>query len=124
MKKMMTVVLILALMVGVGMAKPLADYDRNLIDLLNDENIGIRASAAQLLGERKVDEAVQPLMSMLKTEKDYKARIVAAIALHKIGNADALPVLKKVAKHDANLTVRRVVTGLIQQFDKANLANM
>ncbi len=36
-----------------------------LIGMLTDENVGRRVSAAQLLGERGVAEAVEPLMEML-----------------------------------------------------------
>ena len=124
MKKPLIVVMMLTLVVGVGFAKPLTDYDRNLIDLLKDGNSGIRSSAAQLLGERKIEQAVKPLIKMLKSEKDYKARIVAAIALFKIGAAEVLPVLKKVAQYDQNRTVRRVATGLVKEFENLKLAKM
>ena len=124
MKKPLIVVMMLTLVVGVGFAKPLTDYDRNLIDLLKDGNSGIRSSAAQLLGERKIEQAVKPLIKMLKSEKDYKARIVAAIALFKIGAAEVLPVLKKVAQYDQNRTVRRVATGLVEEFENLKLAKM
>jgi len=122
MKKYLVFALILFFAVGSGVAKSLSDYDRNLISLLNDENIGIRTSAAQLLGERKVEQAVKPLIEMLKSEGDYKARIVTAIALHNIGGVSALPTLKKVAKNDKNKTVRRVVSGLVQSFERSVLA--
>ncbi|OQX94925.1 hypothetical protein B6I21_08120 [candidate division KSB1 bacterium 4572_119] len=124
MKKLLSFALIFVLFVSAGYAKNLSEYDTNLINLLNDENIGVRSSAAQLLGERKVEDAVKPLVKMLKTEKSYKARIVAAIALHKIGDAESLPALKKVAKNDRNKTVRRVVTGLVQDFENSTFAKM
>ena len=98
------------------------DYDNYLIKSLNDENIGIRASAAQLLGDRKVDLAVEPLMTMLQKEDIYSARIVAAIALYKIGDEKAYTIIKKTAKNDSNQTVRRVLTGIVRQIESAQYA--
>lgn len=99
-------------------------YDTYLIKSLSDENVGIRSSAAQLLGERKVKEAIKPLTKMLKTEKNSSARIVAAMALHKIGDDSVLPLLKKVASKDKNKTVRRVVTALVHDMQGTQLATI
>ena len=98
------------------------NYDKYLIKALKDKNIGVRASAAQLLGERKVEKATKPLIRMLKREKNYSARIIAAIALYQIGDENVLPLLKKKAKYDNNKTVRRVLTGLVLEMETAKLA--
>ena len=105
-------------------AQPVSDkeYNQFLIKSLQDENIGIRSSAAQLLGERQVNEAVEPLVKMLTTEENSSVRIVVAIALYKIGDENALPVLKKVAATDKNKTVRKVAGAIVQKFEKAELA--
>jgi HEAT repeat protein len=92
------------------------EYNQYLINSLNDENIGIRTSAAQLLGERKVQEAVDPLIKMLKSEKQYSARIVVAVALFNIGDEKALPELKKVAKSDKDKCVRVVAAAIVQKM--------
>jgi len=97
-------------------------YDKYLIKSLSDENVGIRSSAAQLLGERKVKEAIEPLTKMLKSEKNSSARIVAAMSLYKIGDESVLPLLKKVASKDKNKTVRRVVTAMVYEMEGAQLA--
>jgi len=98
------------------------DYDQYLVKALKDDNIGIRASAAQLLGERKVETAVKPLVTMLKTEKNYAARIVAAIALYQIGDEKVLPVLREVYKKDKNRTVKHVVAGIIKSMEEKQYA--
>lgn len=98
-------------------------YDQYLIKSLSDENVGIRSSAAQLIGERKVKEAIKPLVKMLKTEKNSSARIVAAMSLYKIGDESVLPLLKKVAAKDDNKTVRRVVTAMVHEMEGTQLAN-
>lgn len=109
---------------GILVAQPINDkeYDQYLIKSLQDENLGIRSSAAQLLGERKVAEAVQPLAKMLTTEENTSVRIVAAIALYKIGDEKALPTLKKVAADDKNKTVRQVVGAIVQKMENVELA--
>ncbi|MDZ7262943.1 MAG: HEAT repeat domain-containing protein [candidate division KSB1 bacterium] len=95
-----------------------SDYDQYLINSLKDENVGIRTSAAQLLGERKTEAAVMPLVKMIKVEKSYAARIVAAMALYQIGDEKALPCLKSVAKKDKNQTVRHVAAGIVRQMQE------
>ena len=99
-------------------------YNQYLINSLDDENIGIRTSAATLLGERRVVEAVEPLIKMLKNEKNYSARIVAAIALYRIGDERAIPVLEHKAKKDKNKTVRHVLNGIIQEMDTTKVAKL
>lgn len=98
------------------------DYDQYLIKSLNDENLGVRTSAAQLLGERKVKDAVDPLVKMVKSEENCSARIVAAMALYQIGAEEALPTLKAVAVKDKNKTVRRVVTAIVNQMESLQVA--
>lgn len=97
------------------------DYDKYLIKCLKDDNIGVRTSAAQLLGDRKAEAAVKPLLKMLKSEKRYCARIVAALALYKIGDEKAIPALEKVACKDKCKTVRRVTTAIVQEMHKIQL---
>jgi len=97
-------------------------YDQYLIKSLQDENVGIRSSAAQLLGERKVADAVKPLVKMLTTEENTSARIVVAMALYQIGDAKALPTLKKVASSDKNKTVRQVVAAIVQKLEHVEVA--
>lgn len=98
------------------------EYDQYLIKSLQDENVGIRTSAAQLLGERKVAEAVKPLVKMLTTEENTSARIVVAMALYQIGDEKALSTLKKVAASDKNKTVRQVVGAIVQKMESVEFA--
>jgi HEAT repeat protein len=93
------------------------EYNKYLIKALKDQNLGIRSSAAQLLGERKVEEAVKPLVVMLKTEKNYAVRIVAAVALHKIGDEKVLPIFKDCLRRDKCKTVKHVLAGLINNME-------
>jgi len=124
MKKVTVFMMMLVFITSAGFAKTLSDYDQNLIQCLKDDNVGIRSSAAQLLGERKVVQAVEPLINMLQNEKDFKVRIMAAIALHKIGDEKALPVLKKVARTDRNRTARRVISAIVEDLENQKLAKL
>ena len=110
---------------GTLLANPVGDkeYDQYLIKSLQDENVGIRSSAAQLLGERKVEVAVEPLVKMLKTEKNSSTRIVVAMALYQIGDEKALPALKEVASNDKNKTVRRVVAAIVHKMNTVQVAH-
>jgi len=98
------------------------EYNKYLLKALKDDNVGIRASAAQLLGERKVDEAIKPLARMLKTEKHYAVRIMAALALYQIGTNEVLPILKQRLKRDRNKTVRHVLAGIIDSMETTKYA--
>jgi len=99
------------------------EYNKYLIKALKDRNIGIRASAAQLLGERQVKEAVKPLIRMLKSENNYAVRIVAALALHKIGDERALLVFKDCLRRDRCKTVKHVLAGLVENMETTLYAN-
>lgn len=99
------------------------EYDQYLIKALADENLGIRSSAAQLLGERKVEEAIKPLARMMKTDTNYAVRIVAAVALYQIGNEEVLPVFKECFRKDRNRTVKHVLAGIIYEMEHPKYAS-
>ena len=73
-------------------------YNQYLIKALQDTNMGIRFSAAKLLGERKCKHAKVHLLDVLKNDEKYQNRIAAGLALMKIGNKDVLRHLKKQAR--------------------------
>lgn len=98
------------------------EYDQYLLKCLKDDNIGIRTSAAQILGERRVVEAVDPLIKMLKSEKEYSARIVVALALFSIGDKKAIPELQKLAKNDRNKSVRTVTASIVRKMQAIEIA--
>jgi len=108
--------------VGLSQEMNEKEYNKFLIKALKDENIGIRSSAAQLLGERKVEAAIEPLKKMLKNEKHYAVRIVAAVSLYQIGNKEVLPVLKESLKKERNKTVQHVLAGIIESLEQVQYA--
>ena len=98
------------------------EYNQLLISLLKDSNIGIRGSAVELLGQRKVIEAVDPLVNMLKTEKNNSVRIAVALTLHKIGDSKALPALKKASKRDKCSSVRNIARAIVKEMESVQVA--
>ena len=98
------------------------EYNQFLISALKDSNIGLRGSAVELLGERKVPEAVDPLVNMLKTEKNNSVRILVALALHKIGDNKALPALKKSSQRDKCSSVRHVARAIVREMETVEVA--
>jgi hypothetical protein len=70
-----------------------------LINALQDEDIFVRASAAESLGELKNPRAVEPLIRALK-DIDNHVRYRAAIALGELGDTKAVGPLNQVLKEN------------------------
>lgn len=107
---------------GVAQERSEKEYNDFLIKALSDANVGIRSSAAQLLGERKVEDAVKPLLKMLDTEKHYAVRITAALALHQIGGDEVKQIFREKVKDEKNKTVQHVLVGLIEDVSNVKVA--
>ena len=92
----------------------------NLIVGVQSQNFGLRTSAAMMLGDIKSTKAVFSLMHMLRTESDERARIVAALALTKIGDPVGLYAVKQTARLDSNERLRKLC-GLFYQVSQATI---
>ncbi|NJD21166.1 MAG: hypothetical protein FIA82_00630 [Melioribacter sp.] len=68
-----------------------------LIGLASD-NEGLRVSCAFNLGEMKSQNAVIPLMQLLREGKTLEERVIAALSLVKIGNAQGVYLVSRLAK--------------------------
>jgi hypothetical protein len=93
---------------------------KSLINGINSENYGLRVSCAQMLGDYKVDIAVNHLLKMLHSEETEEARIVAALALYKVGSDKALFAVKRAASYDKSLRVRKLCAGFYRDFASNN----
>lgn len=122
MKKLTLGVLLVLFFAVAGFPQTDFEYDKNLINFLADENLGIRSSAAQLLGERKVIAAVEPLMEMVKSDPDSRVKVIASLALYSIGDSRAVPVLKAYANKEKNKTFAHIVATLASKMEKNELA--
>ena len=78
----------------------------NLLVALDSKNPGLTRSAIYRLGEFKAEKAVIPLMAILHTSADEKARIATAYALCKIGAAVGTYAVKQAVRFDDNEKVK------------------
>ena len=83
---------------------------------INSDNFGLRTSAANMLGELKCEKAIIPLMRMLKSEIKESARIVAALALLKIGNEKGIFAIKQAIRFDDSKRVRKLCTNFYNAY--------
>jgi HEAT repeat protein len=88
-----------------------AKYDNAVTNLLmgigdQNSNCGLRRSAIYVLGQLKAKDAVIPLMRVLRTCTDEKARLAAAWALCKIGDARGQYAVKQAVRFDDSPKVR------------------
>lgn len=94
----------------------------DVIAALKDPNWKVAASAAQVLGARRDDKAVGPLLDVMSTGSDWKVRAYAASAL---GNFPAEPVvagLSKAARDDLELGVREEAVGALGAMRNLDLS--
>jgi len=82
--------------------------EANLIVGVQSNNFGLRVSAANMLGDLKSSRGVFALMRMLRTETDERGRIVAALALMKIGDPVGIYAVKQTGRLDGNDRVRKL----------------
>ena len=69
--------------------------EENYLEGVQSENVGLKVSCAFFLGEMKSTKAVIPLMRILREDNCDGARLAAALALVKIGDARGIYMVKK-----------------------------
>jgi hypothetical protein len=80
----------------------------NLLVGVESKNDGLRISSAFHLGEYKATKSVIALMRILHDDKNENARISAALALIKVGDARGTYAVKRAAVFDESERVKRV----------------
>lgn len=80
----------------------------NLIVGLKSANDGLKLSSAFYLGEYQAEEALIPLMQMLREGKTTEERITAALALYKIGNPRGIFMLRGMARFDDDVRLSKI----------------
>lgn len=93
----------------------------SLIIGINSDNFGLRTSSAYMLGELQCEKGVIPLMRMLKSEEREDARIVAALALLKIGSEKGIFAIKQAIRFDDSERVRRQCANFYHVFSYKTL---
>lgn len=85
-----------------------SDIDKNYIEGVKSDNLGLRVSASYYLGERKSSRGVIPLMYVLRNDDSAEARIMAALSLFKIGDERGIFAIQKAIEFDENKQVRKM----------------
>lgn len=122
MTRFIAVVAVLAAVTVSGMAgdneKPSYDINQaelNLMVGLASDNLGLRESCAFMLGEIGSRKAVIPLMAMLHDGVE-SYRVVAALALARIGDARGAYAVKQAAKFDPSERVQKLAAWYYNQY--------
>lgn len=88
----------------------------NLMIGIQSENQGLRISSSYFLGELKSDEAVIPLMRILKSDDNEESRIMAALSLVKIGDSRGIFAIKQAANFDSSERVKKMCSIFYQDY--------
>lgn len=86
-----------------------AKYDlavKNLLNGVASTNDGLRRSSIYLLGELQAEDAVIPLMRVLRSCPDERCRVAAAWALCKIGDDRGVYAVKQAVRFDDSQKVK------------------
>lgn len=86
-----------------------AKYDlavQNLLKGVSSENTGLRRSAIYQLGQLEAQDAVIPLMRVLRSCPDEGCRVAAAWALCKIGDDRGVYAVKQAVRFDDSKKVQ------------------
>jgi hypothetical protein len=93
---------------------------KNLLIGLTLNNCGVAHDAACMLGDLKSTEAVIPLLKILHGDKNCDCcRIVAALALARIGDARGTYAVKQAVKFDGSRRVRNLCAYYYNEYVKA-----
>ena len=79
---------------------------QNLFNGVSSDNDGLRVSSIYQLGELQAQDAVIPLMSVLKNSSDESSRLAAAWALCKIGDSRGVFAVKQAVRFDDSKRVQ------------------
>lgn len=97
--------------------------EKNLIVGLNSENEGLKLSSAYYLGEYQSENAVIPLMAILKSNQKDCQKVSAALSLIKINDPRGVFAVKRAAIFDDSEYVRRMCAKFYAQTLKDNNTN-
>lgn len=89
-----------------------------VIAKLESKEFTDRAEAVNKLGEYCCKESIEALLSVMKNDCAPRCRMMAAMALLKIGDPSVIPEIKKAAKKDPHQTVRNTLRGVLLEFEK------
>lgn len=96
-----------------------ARAEQTLLQGIEEDNLGVKEGSAYMLGELKSTKAVIPLMKMLRSSENESSRIVAALALCRIGDARGLYAVKCATRFDGSERVAQRCAFFYNSYAKA-----
>jgi HEAT repeat protein len=96
-----------------------ARAEKNLLIGIESDNQGVKEGSAYMLGELKSSKAVVPLMKMLRTDNLESARIVAALALCRIGDARGVYAVRRATQFDGSERVTQRCAWFYNEYVRA-----
>lgn len=90
--------------------------EENYLVGISSTNQGLKVSSAYFLGEIKSSKAVIPLMKILREDKSESARLAAALALAKIGDARGIFMVKRTVDFNDHEKVRKLAKHLYSAY--------
>lgn len=126
MKFLVTTLLLTSMLIGGSFAsgnpKVRTEIKQNTISSLiiglNSENLGLKSSCAYMLGELQISTAVIPLMRILRENDNDDLRIIAALALYKIGSPIAIHAVKQSIRFDDSERVSKHCASFYNEYLK------
>jgi HEAT repeat protein len=101
-----------------------AQVAAKIMPMLKSDNPEVRAAMARLLGEVCCKEAVEALVTVMKTDEAAGVRMVAANALAKSKDYRVIADMREQAKQDQSKTVRTVLNAIADEMEREkNLAS-
>ena len=90
--------------------------ENNLLVGISSDNLGLKVSSAYFLGEIHSDKAIIPLLAILHSSNEYRARQVAALALYKINSERGMFAVKQAIKFDDNAQTQKICKILYNEY--------
>ena len=97
-------------------AEEFHQVEQNLLAGIKSGNNGLETSSAYFLGEMKSDQALIPLLKLVRDGETEEARIIAALSLYKIRSDIGMYRLKYLAQTDESELVRHVFARIYQKY--------
>jgi hypothetical protein len=119
----LAVILVIALNANIGLQAQSNKYKNvtqqsieTLRQGIKSDNPGLRKSSIYMAGLYKIDEAVGALTEQLTKEKNPGIRILIALSLYNIGDAEGMEAVKELAYRDGDREVKRMSTVLYRDY--------
>ncbi len=89
---------------------------QNLAIGVASSNLGLKTDCIYYAGFYEIEGLVEPLVEQLAKESNPDTRVLIALALYKIGSADAMNAIQKLAKNDVDPKVKKMGNAILNGF--------